>query len=156
MAALGVWVCSVWLVGCGEGEDRPGSSQRTGQLAKMATIAACPQGETATPMVAVCTLTPGSAALMVCPPTLVSLMLTPAQSVLSQDSTQQLLANGTYTDGSRQNRTSQVLWKSSDDRLATVSNDRGSEGMVTARGFGVVTIWAVQDGVSACAAFTLN
>jgi len=55
--------------------------------------------------------------------------------------TRQLTASGIFSDGSR-NVTEQVQWSSSDEAIATVSNDDGSRGLLTAISRGTVTISA--------------
>lgn len=62
--------------------------------------------------------------------------------------TRQLIATGTYNNGSTEDLTTQVTWTSSDDTRATVSNIDGSRGLVTAVAAGGVTITATLATIS--------
>jgi hypothetical protein len=80
------------------------------------------------------------------PATLVSL------SVSNNNSIPKGLANqyqviGTYSDGSTQDLTSQVVWTSSNTNVATVSNQIGSNGVVSAINVGSSTITASISGI---------
>src|SRR5262249_32774870 len=61
---------------------------------------------------------------------------------------QQFTATGTYTDGSMQDVTTQVLWGSSNGAVATISNAAGSQGLASTHAVGTTTISATLGGVS--------
>ncbi len=79
------------------------------------------------------------------PPKLSSIAVTPAiPNTMTVNFTQQLVATGTYADGSQQNITSQVTWKSSDTGIASIS----SNGLVTAVAAGTTSITAALSGIT--------
>ena len=57
------------------------------------------------------------------PPTLTSIAVTPGNPSISTGATQQFTATGTYSDLSTQNITTQVNWSSSNQPVATISNE---------------------------------
>jgi trimeric autotransporter adhesin len=63
----------------------------------------------------------GSASLTVSSATLESILVSPATAVFAPAATQQYTAQGTYSDGSKQNITSTVTWTSSDSNVAMIS-----------------------------------
>ncbi len=73
----------------------------------------------------------GSTTLTVSPATLVSIAVTPANSGILTEATQQYAAIGTYSDGSTQDLTTGVTWGSSNAAAATISNATGSKGLAT-------------------------
>jgi trimeric autotransporter adhesin len=73
-------------------------------------------------------------------------------SPLIAGSTEQLSAIGTYSDNSTQYVTSQVVWQSSDNTVATVS----ASGMLTAFKAGAVTVTASLGTVSGGATITVS
>ena len=98
----------------------------------------------------------GSTVLTVGPPTLVSLALTPANGSIALGTTQQLVATGTFTDGSTQNLSTQVTWASSALTVATVSNVSGSQGLVTSAGIGTTTVSATSGSITGSTAVTVT
>jgi hypothetical protein len=62
------------------------------------------------------------------PPDLESIAITPARSTLSPGATQQFIATGTFSHGSKQQLAS-VIWSSSDPRVAQISNDASNHGV---------------------------
>jgi trimeric autotransporter adhesin len=94
----------------------------------------------------------GSTTLTVTAATLASIEVTPASSSVAKGTSEQLAATGIYTDGSTQNLTSQVSWRSSDTSIATVSNTANSAGLAGAAGVGSVTITATAGNLSSNAA----
>jgi uncharacterized protein YjdB len=93
----------------------------------------------------------GSTTVTVTPPVLTSITITPANSSIPKGTSEQLIATGTFSDGSTQDLTTSVTWISSDQSLAVVSNASGSQGLVTGTEIGGVTIGAVLPGVPAVA-----
>ncbi|MCB1193294.1 MAG: hypothetical protein KDK90_22835, partial [Leptospiraceae bacterium] len=84
---------------------------------------------------------------------LVSIAVTPGNQSIAKGLTQQYVATGTYTDGSTQNITTSVTWKSdgnadgADDSLyASVSNVSGSKGLATGTNQGTTVISASLSG----------
>jgi 6-phosphogluconolactonase (cycloisomerase 2 family)/urocanate hydratase len=94
----------------------------------------------------------GSTGLTVTPATLVSIAITPLNPGITDGTSQQFTATGTYTDNSTQNLTASVTWASSDTTIASVSNAAGSNGLATAAGAGTASISAALGTVTAPAA----
>ena len=94
----------------------------------------------------------GSTGLTVTAATLVSIAITPLNPSITDGTTQQFTATGTYTDNSTQNLTASVTWSSSDATIASISNATGSSGLATAAGLGTTSIGAVLGAVTAPAA----
>ncbi len=91
----------------------------------------------------------GSTGLTVTAATLVSIAITPLSPSITDGTTQQFTATGTYTDNSTQNLTASVTWASSDTTIASVSNAAGSSGLATAGGVGTTSISAALGSVTA-------
>jgi uncharacterized protein YjdB len=70
--------------------------------------------------------------------------------------TLQFTAEGTLSDGTRQDLTSAVTWSSSDISVAAVSDAPPGKGFVTALGVGSATITAVSEGVSGSSTVTVT
>lgn len=79
-------------------------------------------------------------------PELVELRLSPANPTVPQGASVQLLALGTFNDGSSQELTSLVTWSASSDRVL-ISNTTGSRGLVKALAQGATEIAARYSGV---------
>lgn len=77
-------------------------------------------------------------------PTLSTITVTPGDQRIAIGTTQQFTATGTYSDGSTQNLTSQVLWNSSDINVIAVS----ITGVVTAYSPGTAVITATLNGIT--------
>ncbi len=90
----------------------------------------------------------GSTGLTVTAATLVSIAITPLSPSISDGTTQQFTATGTYTDNSTQNLTASVTWTSSDTTIASISNAAGSSGLATAAGVGTTSIGAALGTVT--------
>lgn len=86
----------------------------------------------------------GSAALTVSSATLQSIAVSPATAALAPAATQQYTAQGTYSDGSKQNITATVNWASSDSNVASISNT----GLVTGEQDGTTSITAEDPSTS--------
>lgn len=91
----------------------------------------------------------GSTGLRVTAATLVSIAITPLSPSITDGTTQQFAATGTYTDNSTQNLTASVTWASSNTATATVSNAAGSSGLASAAGIGTTSISATLGSVAA-------
>ena len=85
-----------------------------------------------------------SAALTVTNATLVSITVTPANSIISLGASQQFTAQGKFSDGSLIRLTNQVIWSSSDPAVAVVK----SSGVASSASIGTTTIKASLNGVS--------
>lgn len=90
----------------------------------------------------------GQTTLTVTAAELVSIAITGAPATLPRGRTANLVATGTYTDGSTQPITTQVTWSASPTSIATISNVTGSNGRVTAVAVGTATFTATLSGVS--------
>jgi len=86
----------------------------------------------------------GSTTLTVTAAVLSSIAVTPANPSISDGTTQQFTASGTYSDGSTQNLTNSVTWYSSNTSTATIS----STGFATGIGIGSSTIQAASGSVA--------
>ncbi len=91
----------------------------------------------------------GSTGLAVTAATLVSIAITPISPSITDGTTQQFTATGTYTDNSTQNLTASVTWASSATTIASVSNAAGSGGLATAAGVGTTSVSAALGTVTA-------
>jgi hypothetical protein len=88
----------------------------------------------------------GNSSITVGPPALASIAVTPNQSSLPLGENEQLVANGTYTDGSVQNISQSVTWTTAAATIATVSG-----GGVVGKGPGTTTISATSGSISGSA-----
>ncbi len=91
----------------------------------------------------------GSTGLTITAATLVSIAITPISPSITDGTTQQFTATGTYTDNSTQNLTASVTWASSNTATASISNAAGSSGLATAAGVGTTSISATLGAVTA-------
>jgi Big-like domain-containing protein len=94
----------------------------------------------------------GSATLTVTSATLVSIEVTPANATLSQGSSQQYIATGTFNDQSTVNITGQANWSSSNVSVAVIN----SQGQLTSANLGSSTISATLNGVTGSTAVTVQ
>lgn len=76
---------------------------------------------------------------------LTSLAITPQPVAVAQGRTQQMVATGTYSDGSTQVLTNAVAWRSSNTSLLTVN----STGLMSGVFVGQATVFASQGGIEA-------
>ncbi len=97
----------------------------------------------------------GSATVTVTPAILTSITITPPNRSIAKATTVQLVATGTFSDGTTQDFTASASWISTADAIATVGNT-GSSGLVTGTGVGSATITATQAGVSGSATVTVT
>lgn len=90
----------------------------------------------------------GTTTLTVSNGTLVSVAITPANPTVSNGSTQQFTATGTFSDSTTQDITSNVHWSSSHASVATIANAPSTAGLATTAGVGTTTIGANSGGVT--------
>jgi hypothetical protein len=90
----------------------------------------------------------GSTTLTVTGAPLVSIAITPANPTMVDGSTLQLIATGTFSDGSTQNLTLQVNWKSQNQQVVKVRQGRRLKGVATAINPGTSIVTATTLGVS--------
>jgi trimeric autotransporter adhesin len=89
----------------------------------------------------------GATLLTVTPATLVSIAVTPASPSISDGTSQQFTATGTYTDNSMQNLTAAVTWNSSNPSVAAISNAAGSNGLAASSAVGTTSISATLGSI---------
>jgi trimeric autotransporter adhesin len=90
----------------------------------------------------------GSTLLTVTPATLVSIAVTPASPSITNGTSQQFTATGTYTDNSMQNLTAAVTWNSSNPSVAAISNAAGSNGLAASSAVGTTSISATLGSIA--------
>jgi trimeric autotransporter adhesin len=84
--------------------------------------------------------------------TLVSIAVTPPDSIINLGSSQTFAAQGSFTDGSTVNISVQVAWSSSDVTVATIN----SSGKASSASQGTTTIQASLDGVNGTTTLTVQ
>jgi uncharacterized protein YjdB len=117
---------SLHLIGCGSGSSNNGGSGGNG-------------GGGGTPP----------------PVTLSSITVSPATASIAPGTTTQFTAQGSYSDGSTKDLTSQVTWKSSASSIATL-NANGVAGLAKAVAAGSATVSASMNGISGSAALSVT
>ena len=85
-------------------------------------------------------------------PSLVSIVVTPANASIASSTTQQFMATGIYSDGSTQNLTGSLTWTSSNPAAATIT----STGLATGVATGVSTIQATSGAISGGTSLTVT
>jgi uncharacterized protein YjdB len=103
---------------------------------------------TASVVIGATTVTSPAVTLTVTPETLVSIALTPTPASVAKGATLNLVATGTFTDGSTQVLTTAVTWASAATGTATVSNAAGQHGRVLGVAAGTVEITATSTAAS--------
>jgi trimeric autotransporter adhesin len=98
----------------------------------------------------------GSTTMTVTNATLVSLAVTPQGPSIPAQSIRPFSVVGTYTDNSAQNLTTQATWTSSNQAIATISNNAGSQGWATGVSAGQTTITAAFGGQTATSTLTVT
>ena len=88
------------------------------------------------------------------PAGLVSVTVAPASLFLAPGQTQQLVATGTFNDGSTQTLQS-VIWNSSNPSAAVISNSPGNAGIVNALATGALTLTATAGDVGGSASLNV-
>jgi uncharacterized protein YjdB len=94
----------------------------------------------------------GSTTVTVTQATLVSIAVTPSNPSIASGTTVQLIATGTFTDGTTQDLTQSVSWTSAPLSVASVS----PTGLVTGTAVGSATITATQGGISGSTIVTVT
>jgi len=89
----------------------------------------------------------GKTALTVTAATLVSIAVTPGTSSIAKGNTQQFVAEGTYSDDSKQDLSATTTWASSVMAVAGISNAAGSRGLATSATVGTTEISANSGGI---------
>ena len=89
-------------------------------------------------------------------PSLVSIAITPSTASIAPQTTQQFIATGTYSDGSKQNLTGSVNWTSSSTAVATISNSAPTQGLVLGLAAGATTITVTSGSLSAAASVSVS
>jgi uncharacterized protein YjdB len=85
-------------------------------------------------------------------PDLLTITILPPSSTIGPQATEQLVAQGTYSDGSTQVLTSSANWSSSDTGVATIVPG----GVVTGVAAGSTTITATSGSISGTASLAVN
>ena len=98
----------------------------------------------------------GSTTLTVSGADLVSIEVTPTNPQIALGTSAQFAATGTFTDGTTQDLTAQVLWESSAAGAATISNAAASHGLAQSVGLGDTTITATFSGTSGSTTLTVT
>jgi hypothetical protein len=98
----------------------------------------------------------GSADLTVSAATLQRLEVAPASRALARGTVGLFSATGTFTDGTTQDLTTQVVWTVADPAMASVSNAPGSRGETLALALGATTVVAELGTLSGHAALTVT
>ncbi len=90
----------------------------------------------------------GTTTLTVSSGTLASITIAPANPTVSNGSTQQFTATGTFSDSTTQDITLNVHWSSSHASVATIANAPSTAGLATTTGVGTTTIGANSGGIT--------
>lgn len=98
----------------------------------------------------------GTTLLTVTAASLLAIEVSPTSAAIAAGFTKAFSATGVYSDGSTQNLTSVVTWKSSDTTVAAVSNAGGSQGLATGIAAGTAEISASSSGVLGKAALSVS
>ncbi len=103
---------------------------------------------TASVVIGMTTITSPPVALTVTAATLVSVAITPATPSVAKGAALNLVATGTFTDGSTQVMTNAVTWASATPATATVSNAANQRGRATGVAVGTVDVSATSNAAS--------
>lgn len=104
------------------------------------------------------TMISGSTVLTVSTATLQSITLTPSASTIPSKTKAYFVATGNFSDGSSSDLTAAVSWSSSNQAIATISNQTFNNGIATGVSPGTVTITALEStsGRGATATLTVS
>ncbi len=86
---------------------------------------------------------------------LTSITLSPAKVTLDVATTKPLTATGTWSDGTTQDVSQSASWSSGKDSVASVSNAKGSQGLIQGVSPGQTTVTAAIGGVKGVASVTV-
>jgi trimeric autotransporter adhesin len=89
-------------------------------------------------------------------PTLTSISVGPPNASAAAGLTQSFEATGSYSDGSKQDLSTQVTWSSSNSAVATITMAAASAGLATLLQPGTTTITATLNGMSGSASLTVS
>ena len=89
-----------------------------------------------------------SITLIVMPPMLVSLTVTPTDPSIALGTLRQFTATGTYSDNTTQDLTASATWSCSPSAVAAISNADGSNGLATSAATGLATVTASWGSIS--------
>lgn len=98
----------------------------------------------------------GNTAITVTPAILQSIEVTPATPSYAKGLSAQLTATGIFTDNSKQDLTTQVVWASSSTAAATVSNAAGTQGTLQTAGVGTSTLSATLNAIAGSTLITVT
>jgi uncharacterized protein YjdB len=99
----------------------------------------------------------GSSSLLVTSSPLVSLKITaPNNGTIAQQTPEQLVATGTFADGTSQTVTGAAKWTSSSSSVATVNNGSTFRGVLSAIAPGSTTVTALLNGIVGSADITVT
>jgi uncharacterized protein YjdB len=98
----------------------------------------------------------GSTVLTVTAAALQSIVISPANPSVPKGEVQIFTAEGTFSDNTTKDLTTQVTWTSSDSSVATISNSSGTQGVATSVATGTTTIKAALGGVTASTVLTVT
>src|SRR5215469_10339847 len=119
------------------------SAQVSNATGSQGLVTAIAVGSTATTITATLNISgsplSGTASVTVTPAVLKAIAVVPANPSIPLGLTKQLQAAGFYSDNSVQDLTTEVSWTADNAGIATVSNEAGSQGLVTTGGNGQTT-----------------
>jgi trimeric autotransporter adhesin len=98
----------------------------------------------------------GTTTLTVTAATLSRIDLAPPNPSIAKGTSLQLVATGTFTDGTTQDLTPLATWGSLNTAVATVSNVSGQSGLLFGAGGGTTTINAVYNGITGSTTVTVT
>jgi trimeric autotransporter adhesin len=98
----------------------------------------------------------GTAQVKVTPAILTSITITPPNPSLFISLKVLLTATGNFSDGTTEDLTTQVSWTTGDEKIAQVSNDPGTQGLVTGTGVGSTSITATLGATQGSTTVTVN
>jgi hypothetical protein len=85
---------------------------------------------------------------------LTSIAVTPANPSIATGATEQFTATGTFSGGNTYNLTDSVMWSSSKNPVATISNAVGTQGLATAVAAGTATMTATAGKITGSTVLT--
>lgn len=97
----------------------------------------------------------GTTNIEVLPATLVSIYINAKNTSINKGLHEQLIAIGIYSDNTETDITEDVVWSTSNESIATISNITGSKGLLFGKNTGNVTVTAQFNDISATVGFTV-